>query len=195
MYIYLITNRTNHKKYVGKTKLTIEQRFRGHISSSKSGSNTIFHKAIRKYGAKNFSVELLEESNREEYWIAKLNPEYNMTEGGDGGDTSKWIDYSSFKERFSGNNNPFFGRTHNEEFRETHSRRMKSWHIDNVNPFKGKHHSQETKDWLKQKSSRRVTDGIRTFSSVTECGNFYKVTRQAITHRIKKGIGSFAYAD
>lgn len=89
MIIYLITNIVNGKKYIGRTKRGIEHRFRAHLHSSKQGSNTYFHKAIRKYGKENFKLEILEESDREEHWIEILKPEYNMTKGGDGGDTSK----------------------------------------------------------------------------------------------------------
>jgi len=89
--IYLITNKINSKKYVGKTYKSIIQRFKEHCSKSKK-SNTHLHRAIRKYGSSNFTIELIEETNlpnvREPYWIKKLNSEYNMTEGGDGGDTS-----------------------------------------------------------------------------------------------------------
>jgi len=47
---------------------------------------------MRKYGTDKFTIEILEETSngneREIYWIQELNPHYNMTSGGDGGDTS-----------------------------------------------------------------------------------------------------------
>lgn len=53
---------------------------------------------MRKYGLDAFIIESVEEvsgdiDERERYWIAQLNPQYNMTEGGDGGDmrhSAKW---------------------------------------------------------------------------------------------------------
>jgi hypothetical protein len=51
---------------------------------------------MRKHGFDLFSIEKIEEvqeisilNEREKYWIKTLSPHYNMTEGGDGGDTSK----------------------------------------------------------------------------------------------------------
>lgn len=96
MIIYLITNKINNKKYVGQTIGTIEDRFHRHMVDSYH-LNTKFANAIRKYGAKNFDIEVLEEcgskeelNDREIYWIDTLKTftdGYNSTLGGDGGDT------------------------------------------------------------------------------------------------------------
>ena len=94
-YIYLITNKINTKKYVGKTAQSIEKRWREHISDSKKERCEIrpLYRAIRKYGVENFSIELIEECNpkalpeREQYWIEYYNTYkdgYNATLGGDG---------------------------------------------------------------------------------------------------------------
>jgi hypothetical protein len=52
---------------------------------------------MRKYGTINFTIKVLEETDspneREIYWIKTLHPHYNMTEGGDGGDTSNSPNY------------------------------------------------------------------------------------------------------
>jgi hypothetical protein len=52
---------------------------------------------MRNYGIHNFTIKIIEEtdrgSEREIYWISKLNPQYNMTVGGDGGDTSNSPNY------------------------------------------------------------------------------------------------------
>ena len=92
MIIYSITNIVNKKIYVGKTTKTINERFNSHINTSKCGSQTYLHKAIRKYGKNNFTIEVIEDniscetvlSQREIFWIKKLKPEYNMTLGGEG---------------------------------------------------------------------------------------------------------------
>lgn len=88
--IYLITNKVNGKSYVGKTKQPLKQRFKQH-----SRTDSLIGKVIRKYGAENFSVEVLEEcatpeqlNEREKFFIAALNCKvphgYNRTDGGDG---------------------------------------------------------------------------------------------------------------
>ena len=92
MIIYSITNNVNNKVYVGKTTKTINERFDCHINTSKYGSQTYFHKALRKYGKNNFTISIIEDSifcettlnEREIFWIEKLKPEYNMTLGGEG---------------------------------------------------------------------------------------------------------------
>lgn len=99
--IYLITNLVNSNLYVGKTKNTLKARFAGHVYDAKHGSMTNLAKAIRKYGAESFSIELLKECHQDElnelekFFIDKLQPSYNMTPGGEGGDTgmskSRWV--------------------------------------------------------------------------------------------------------
>ena len=64
--------------------------------------------AIKQYGKDNFTIEVIEVVNdqtllneREQFYIQSLNPEYNMTIGGDGGDTSLSPNYQKnhFKSR------------------------------------------------------------------------------------------------
>lgn len=54
MILYEAYNKTNGKVYVGLTTKSLKHRKAQHIRSSKSGSNSHFHKAIRKYGPDSF---------------------------------------------------------------------------------------------------------------------------------------------
>lgn len=96
--IYQITNLVNGKIYIGKTTKSLEERFKRHFYNHTS-LNTHLYKSMRKHGFTNFSIELLEVADqsiindRECYWISKLNPHYNMTKGGDGGNTSSSPNY------------------------------------------------------------------------------------------------------
>jgi hypothetical protein len=86
----------NGKVYVGKTGQTLKKRIWDHEWFAKR-TNTLFAKALRKYGDQIFwevleeNVIGLERSNeRERYWISTLRAAetaygYNLTEGGDGG--------------------------------------------------------------------------------------------------------------
>ena len=48
----------------------------------------------------------------------------------------------------------------------------------------------------KEKLSRKVMDNEgRLFNSLTECGNYYKITPTAVRNRIIKGTFGFCYAD
>ena len=103
-YIYKITNKINNKIYIGKTTHTVQYRWNQHTSASftdknKLDYNYLLHKAIRKYGKENFSLEILEKvedekvlSEKEMYYIKLYNScvlednanGYNMTYGGEG---------------------------------------------------------------------------------------------------------------
>lgn len=92
-YIYLIENKINHHKYIGKTYLTIEQRWKQHCKDSKRKEfqHRPLYKALNKYGLNNFSIQEIEYTenceDREKYWIAYYNTYhdgYNATLGGDG---------------------------------------------------------------------------------------------------------------
>jgi group I intron endonuclease len=101
MIIYKATNKINGKVYIGKTTNSLEERIKGHIFNSiKPYSH--FTKALAKYGPENFSWEILCDAKGkpkdvldalEIYYIAKHRlilgsyNVYNMTKGGDGGDT------------------------------------------------------------------------------------------------------------
>ena len=74
---------------------------------------------MRKYGLDNFIFTLLDEANsieelnrKEIEWITKLSPKYNMTKGGDGGDTSNSPNYKlAIKNRDqTGPKNGMYGR-------------------------------------------------------------------------------------
>lgn len=99
-YIYKITNTQNNKSYFGQTFDT-DKRFNQHLTESynknQSAYNTIFHKAVRKYGWHNFTKEIVYQSQYEdhikeieEYFIRYYNTHYrfgfgyNMTYGGEG---------------------------------------------------------------------------------------------------------------
>ena len=109
-YIYVITNKINQKRYVGKTEhIDPVLRFKEHIRESrkKRNDNRPLHRALRKYGAENFNFSVLEEvssneaSHREIYWISELNTYgssgYNATKGGDG---SAYLDYQKIIEDY-----------------------------------------------------------------------------------------------
>lgn len=99
MICYLITNKINDKKYVGITKYSLQKRFLNHLKYAQGNPNGYFQRAICKYGADSFNLEVLEKAESwndlqiiEQEWIKKLKTNlsqfgYNMTEGGDGGNT------------------------------------------------------------------------------------------------------------
>lgn len=82
---------------------------------------------------------------------------YNMTDGGEGlcGYAFTNERKEEYSVKFSGENNPFYGKHHTEETRKRNS----EWHKENMfgenNPFYGKKHSEESK--RKNSESHRKT--------------------------------------
>lgn len=95
-FIYKITNTINGKFYIGQTIQNVKEGFYQHCATkcSKAVSNMAIHRAIKKYGKSNFTVEVIEEidsanlNDRERYWIKyynSYNNGYNSTKGGQDG--------------------------------------------------------------------------------------------------------------
>lgn len=93
MLIYKLTNLSNGKLYIGQTIHTWEQRKRSYDYAIKSENKQHIVNALRKYGWKGFSVEIVDKASTieelnalEEHYIAKYNTVekgYNITNGGD----------------------------------------------------------------------------------------------------------------
>lgn len=118
MFIYQILNSITHDFYIGKTKKDINRRLKEHIYKARNNIQTHFYRAIRKYGEQNFSIILLEKTNKkllnikEIQWIKKLKPKYNMTKGGDGGETKCLSKKQKLhlSKKYSGSGNPMWGK-------------------------------------------------------------------------------------
>lgn len=54
MFIYEVYNTKNGKSYIGLTTNNLDTRKSQHLRSAKAGSNSHFHKALRKYGESAF---------------------------------------------------------------------------------------------------------------------------------------------
>jgi len=97
MFVYLVRNQINEKVYIGKWQGSrVKDRWREHIRDAQAGAQRKFYSAIRKYGPKSFTIEILyraktpvELSRMETFFIilhqSHLSENgYNMTLGGDG---------------------------------------------------------------------------------------------------------------
>jgi group I intron endonuclease len=101
--IYLITCLVNGKIYVGKTTKSLGERWASHLAAVSRGKRSRLYAAIHKHGSSSFFVEMIDSTDNldelddlERKWIANKNSNnplygYNMTEGGDGGDTSSGL--------------------------------------------------------------------------------------------------------
>lgn len=100
--IYIIENIINGKKYIGKTSKTLKNRFEKHIKNAKKKINRRLYDSMNYHGYDNFIIYEIDSLNtnddanhKEKFYIKKYNTQnsefgYNMTEGGDGGNTGKY---------------------------------------------------------------------------------------------------------
>ena len=123
--IYMFTNKTNNKKYIGQAE-NPKERYKQHKKDSKY-KDFVFYRAIRKYGFDNFDFKIIEANiplkyinEKEKYYIKKYNTllpnGYNMTIGGEGThgykhtDETKKLMSEKKKGMYIGENNPNYGK-------------------------------------------------------------------------------------
>jgi group I intron endonuclease len=135
-YIYKTINILNNKIYIGKCSRKIEKYDK---TKKYLGSGKILNNSINKYGRKYFKKEILEKAYSKQelneleiYYIwefdsTNLNIGYNLTKGGDGGDT------------FTNNPN-----------KEKILLKVKKWRDENYIPFKNCKHSEITKNKMRK---------------------------------------------
>ena len=142
-YIYKTTNLITNKIYIGQKHSNI------FLGSNYLGSGKKLKDAVKCYGKDNFKVELIEEietkelmDEREIYWISYYNSTnkeigYNLSEGG------------NVNRTLIGENNPFYGKHHNEETRKKMSEHNSHFML-------GKHHSEEAKKKISEGNKSKV---------------------------------------
>lgn len=176
-YIYKITNQINNKIYIGKTKDTIELRFKGHLRDAQKYKDGNFrshlYEAMNLYGIENFTVQEIESCNyeflseREQYWIKYYNSQdenigYNICkggEGGPGGPMMKGKHHSPKTRQFMsesrmGSQNSNYGNrwSQSQELRQLHS----VLSCGENNGMYGKKHSEKTKQLISERNSGKV---------------------------------------
>jgi len=141
MIVYLITNRINGKVYVGKTTLSLEQRWKQHLDNAKYGRDFYFYNAIRKYGSSAFELQVVAQTETSED-LAQLEMQIIQQ-------------YQSFN-RDKGYNSTLGGEGEvpNAVTRLKMSEARKVWHENNQHPFLGKHHSESSIAKLKKSRSK-----------------------------------------
>jgi len=91
--VYMATNIANGKRYIGYTSVGLQRRRAAHLGKAyrQEPGCPKFHNAIRKYGREAFAWKVvatfgsrLMAMAEEIRLIKKLNPEYNLTIGGEG---------------------------------------------------------------------------------------------------------------
>lgn len=180
--IYQIRNTISNKLYIGSS-VDIVNRWRQHklLLRKKSHDNFHLQNAWNKYGEDIFEFEVVEIvepinlSDKEQQYINKLNPEYNIARvvkasmfGRKHTEESK----ARMSESRTGIKNGFWGRKHSDETKKKISewrvgkefghrsdetkKKMSDLQIGNKNSFYGKHHSDDSKEKISKFSTGRI---------------------------------------
>tara|TARA_B110000503_G_scaffold63560_1_gene100253 strand:+ start:69 stop:683 length:615 start_codon:yes stop_codon:yes gene_type:complete len=135
--IYLIENDITKDQYIGYTAESEKKRFTRHKLNAKKDGQTYLYRAMRKYGFENFKVSVLDKDggyDDEVNWISKMKPKYNMTNGGEGGDTSSSPNFKKAMKEYHSNKTKesyatlgMLGKTQSEETRKQQSAKRQAY--------------------------------------------------------------------
>lgn len=162
--IYKWTNKLTNDIYIGQS-IDLAKRFIRYFNLSylKNRDTLVISRALIKYGYSNFSLEILEYcdianlTEREQYYIDKLNPKYNTLKiaGSSSGhklsEETKLKISKSLKGVYVKEKSALYGRTHSEKTKLLMS--LKKSHENNL--LFGKIHREETKELMRQKALGR----------------------------------------
>lgn len=204
-HIYITTNLKNNKKYIGKHL--------GELDDSYLGSGTLLQRAIEKYGIENFKKEILQICNEfnvdecEIFWISYFDAAnnknfYNLTEGGTGGNTLKYLSESDLQERKQKFKNyldsldeqekirinklksenmkrilsdPYVKKKRISKMKETISNKSEEWKRERYKNQSGKNHH----------CARKVRTPLGEFEMASTAAQYHNVNVQTVLNRCK----------
>lgn len=174
MQVYKITNLSNGKIYIGKDTTSNENYY---------GSGLIIKRALNKYGKDSFVKEVIDEAEdndtlslKEKYWIRFFNSTdreigYNISSGGDGGDTlSNHPDLERIKKKIS-ENNPKTGKTYEEVFGVEKAKEYKEKLLKNLHKNLLSKETMEKRDLYWEKYREDFKSRCEFIKKETEQGN------------------------
>ncbi len=155
MQIYKITNTVTGKIYIGKDEKSRANYF---------GSGKLIRRSIDKYGMENHKKEVLEEvldrqtlQEREKYWINELKTYdksvgYNISYGGDGGDTltNNPNRDNIIKKISTALKNRTFTEEHKQKLRDNHNSKQEQTRKNISKRLKGKVKSEDHKNKISE---------------------------------------------
>jgi len=190
MQIYKITNKINNKIYIGKDTTN---------NSNYYGSGSLITKSIKKYGIENFTKEILENCNsneilceREKYWISFFNScdlqiGYNITKGGDGGNTlSNHPEIEDIKEKIKNSmKKRIFSQEHKNNLTKNHAS-TKHRKGKTFEELYGIEFAEEYKNKLKESRQKYKTEKERLGEKYEEVIKKIKLKLQGVNNPMKK---------
>ena len=173
--VYLITNKVNGKKYIGKHSTE-------DLYDSYMGSGKLIRFAIKKHGPKNFVKEILFVFDNKEDMEAKekelvnesvieCNSFYNLAPGGQGGNVLKFAEEERKKIKSEKISLKIKGKPKSSEHRKS----ISLFHADvsgNNNPMFGKSHRESTKNFIREKALNREKKSCPYCNKLIDVSNF-----------------------
>lgn len=164
-YIYLITNNLNGKIYVGKHSTD-------DLNDGYMGSGVAINRAYNKYGKENFNKKILAFADTKEklnwferFYIKKYHARingYNLTDGGDGGNTigGKHLSFETKCKMSNIRKGKKFTEEHKLKLSESKKGKKRAPMSEEQKKKlsevqKGKHHSEETKRKISESMKRK----------------------------------------
>lgn len=200
--IYKITSPSG-RLYIGKTQ-NLRKRINAYKYDLRKNRKEIkLHNSLRKYSWDAHILEVIEKvedcllDEREIYWVAFYKTycyEYprglNMTKGGDG-QRSTWMHDIERRrkqaQRFSGEGNPFYGKTHSEETKK---------HLAKVMSKRNKSKGIKVPEWAAEKGREAVRKKIlcydlqgnflKEYNSLSSASAELSISHQSITDSLTK---------
>jgi len=177
-FIYITTNLINDKKYIGKCEYNRQNGWEDYL-----GSGKIIKLAIKKYGVKNFSREIiydainLDDLNMaEKYYISLYDAchsdkFYNIADGGSGGNTRLGYsekEYEAYCKQFSkpSEENAMYGKHHSDKSKKQDGEKTKLRFQDKT--FKEKH-SKAVKEAMKHVDKEKLAYENRSKNTLIKC--------------------------
>lgn len=191
--IYLHTNLTTNKIYIGYTGVGMTKRWKLHVRKAKhlvkKGGNRYFYNALVKHGPDDWTHEIIEDNIptldeaeiAEIKWIAHYDSNnrkigYNSTKGGK-------VSRNHFNPEVIAKISATATKNENQpEVKARKSAFMKEWHKTNPNPFLGKKHTEESKKIMSEKSRKYNEEHGNAFAGKTHT----KETKEKISRLFKE---------
>jgi group I intron endonuclease len=200
--IYMLTNKVTKKIYIGLST-DLSKRFKNYFSLSylKSKTNLIINRALIKYKYSNFSLTILEycdKSNlkiREQFYIYKFNPQYNILKGAGNSLNSKHLKKIKIKNNKSLNRVSVQEKSTLIESLQTEAniKLMNLTKLKESKPLIVKPSNTKSKELLKQKASNsKQSENIKLKLNVIS-GNHINIYEKFSSKGFKL-IGSFVSA-
>ena len=158
--IYKIENKINGKCYIGQTS-NFQRRLYNHNANVRNNKNLPLYDAIRRYGAKNFSVKVIDKDRKtrhidacERYYIRKYNSLYPNGYNLESGGHNNKVLSKDHKRKISENHVGMSGKIHSQESKTKMSESAK-----------GRKHTKSTRLKISENNFNKRND-LRTPESI-----------------------------